>query len=203
MNEVRIKQGKPVTNVSIHQIAEPDILHSDQPSLIADPPDHTPPRPTPNSPPPSRTYRLTLRVPRLSERKRRRDDMCKWKRETEARSKSKRAPKQTKSEGTHEGRHTSRSTAAQEASRGNAYNKGRKPICPPQATRRMLLHAHTRTHIRRSRLQKQHRKNNHVVEVGGGRGRDDAARLVRDNDKSTVGHTPTDNVGRVCYQFSP
>jgi len=183
MNEVIIEQGKLVTNVSVHQLAEPAILHSDQHSLIADPPDHTPPRPTPNSPRPSRRYRLTLRVPRLSERKTRRDDMCKWKRETEAKRKSKRSPKQTKSEGTHESTHTNRSTAAQKASRRNAYSKGRKPIFPPQATRRMLLHAHTRTHIRRSLQQKQHRKNNHVVEVGGGWGRDDAARLERDNDK--------------------
>jgi len=113
MNEVRIDQGKPATNVSVHQIAEPAILHSDQPSLIADPPDHTPPRLTPNSPPPLRTYRLTLRVPRLSERKRRRYDMCKWKRETEAKRKRRRSPKQTKSEGTHEGTDTSRSTEAQ------------------------------------------------------------------------------------------
>jgi len=52
MNEVRIEQRKPVTNVSVHQIAEPAILFSDQPSLIVGPPDHTPPRPTPNSPPP-------------------------------------------------------------------------------------------------------------------------------------------------------
>jgi len=33
MNEVRIEQGKPVTNVSLHQIAEPAIVHSDKPSL--------------------------------------------------------------------------------------------------------------------------------------------------------------------------
>ena len=204
MNEVRIEQGKPVTNVSVHQIAEPAILHSDQPSLIADPPDHTPPRPTPNSPPPSRTYRLTLRVPRLSERKRRRDDMCKWKRETEAKIKSKRTPKQTKSEGTHEGTHTSRSTAAQKTSRGNAYNKGRQPICPPQATRRMLLHEHTRTHMRRSRQQKQHRKNDHVVEVGGGLGpRRRRTVGARQRQVNCGPHTPADNVGRVCHQFSP
>jgi len=41
----------------------------DEPSLIADPPHHTPPRLTPNSPPASRTFRLTSTVSRLSERK--------------------------------------------------------------------------------------------------------------------------------------
>jgi len=88
MNEFRIEHEKPVTNVSVHQIAEPAILHSDQPSLIADPSDHTPPRPTPNSAPPSRTYRLTLTAPRLSELKRRRDDMGKWKREPKRKEKA-------------------------------------------------------------------------------------------------------------------
>jgi len=34
---------EPVANVSIHQIAEPATIHSDQPSLISDPPNHTPP----------------------------------------------------------------------------------------------------------------------------------------------------------------
>jgi len=31
-----------VVHVSIHQIAEPATIHLDQPSLIADPPDHAP-----------------------------------------------------------------------------------------------------------------------------------------------------------------
>jgi len=105
-----------VTFVSINQIAEPATLHSHQPFLIADPPDHTPP---------PRTYRLTLRVSRVSERKRRRVDAYKWKRETEAKRKSKRTPKQTKLESTHEGTYTSRSKAAHKASRENKDNKER------------------------------------------------------------------------------
>jgi len=38
---------EPVAFVSINQIAEPATVHSDQPFLIADPPDHTPPPPLP------------------------------------------------------------------------------------------------------------------------------------------------------------
>jgi len=63
--------------VSINEIAEPATLHSDQPFLFADPPDHIPPLPLPLPLFPSGTYRLTLRVPRLSERKRRRVDAYK------------------------------------------------------------------------------------------------------------------------------
>ena len=50
-----------MANVSIYRIAEPATIHSDKPSLIADPPDHTPP--------PPRTYRHSLRLSRLSEAK--------------------------------------------------------------------------------------------------------------------------------------
>jgi len=203
MKEVKIEHGKPVTNVSVHQIAQPATLRSDQPSLVADPSDNTPPRPTPNSLPASRTCRLTLKVSRLSERKRRRDDMREWKRDTEAKRKSKRKLKQTKSDGTHEGTNTSPSTAAQSECRGTAYNMGRKPICPPPATRRMLLHAHTRTRTRRSRQQEQHRKKNHVVEVGCGWGREDAARMQRDNEKSIVGHTRPRTTWGECDTDSP
>jgi len=44
----------------------------------------------------------------------------------------------------------------------------------------------------------------HTVGGGwpGGWDRDDAARLERDYGQSTGPHTPTDNVGRVCHQFS-
>jgi len=44
-----------VVYVSIHQIAEPATIHSEPPSLIADPPDDPPP------PPPPRTHQLLLR----------------------------------------------------------------------------------------------------------------------------------------------
>jgi len=50
-----------VAHVSIHQIAEPATIHSDQPSLIADPPDHTPP--------PSENIPMSLRLSRLSDTK--------------------------------------------------------------------------------------------------------------------------------------
>jgi len=40
-----------VANVSIHNIAKPGTLHSDQRSLMADPPDHTRPPPSRLSPP--------------------------------------------------------------------------------------------------------------------------------------------------------
>ena len=52
--------------VSINQIAEPATLHSDQPFLFAYPPDHILPPLLPLPPLPSGTYRLTLRVTRLS-----------------------------------------------------------------------------------------------------------------------------------------
>jgi len=138
-----------VTKVSVHQIAEPAILHSDQPSLIADPPDHTPPRPTSNSPPPSRTYRLTLRVPRISDRKRRRDDMCKWKRESEA--KKARVRRNKPSQRGRTKAHT------QQLTHGGTKDKQRKRI--QQGTKADLstksipkdvLHAHTRTHTSKS-----------------------------------------------------
>ncbi|OSX73041.1 hypothetical protein BU14_0382s0002 [Porphyra umbilicalis] len=44
-----------VAFVSINQIAEPATLHSDQPFLIADPPDHTPLPPS-RPPPPLREH---------------------------------------------------------------------------------------------------------------------------------------------------
>ena len=112
-----------MTNVSVNEYFEPTILLPEQPILIADPPDHTPPRP-PTSRPPLRTYRLTVIFSWLSERKGIRDHMCKWKRETEAKRESELTSETEKYESTHEGRYTGRSTAAHEASRESACNKG-------------------------------------------------------------------------------
>jgi len=61
---------EPVALISMNQIAEPATLLSDEPFLFADPPEHIPPLPLPLPPFPPGTYRLTLRLTRISERKR-------------------------------------------------------------------------------------------------------------------------------------
>ena len=181
--------------VSINQIAEPATLHSDQPFLFADPPDHVPPLPLLLPPFPSGTYRLTLRVTRLSERKRRRIDAYKLKRLTKANRNSKRSTKQTMFESTHQDRCTSRYKSAYKASTESKDNQDCKPIGhahhnqPNDARTRRHMYSHSP----KSSKRKQHRKNKHVVGIGDGGGRDDAAWLELDHDENKA-------TGRVTHQ---
>jgi len=186
---------EPVAFVSINQIAESATLHSNQPFLFAVPPNHTPPLSLPLPPFSSGSDRPTVRVTRLSERKTRQIVAHKWKQETKANRNSKRSPKQTMLESPHEDRCASRYKAAQEASTENKDKKDRKPIGhahrnhPNDAQTRRQRYSHSPKYSKRN----QHRKNKHVVGIGGGEGRDDAARFEPDHEEDEA-------TGRATHQ---
>jgi len=96
---------------------------------------------------------------------------------------------------THEDRCTSRYKAANKASTENKDNKDCKAIghahhnLPNDAQARRHMYSHSP----KSSKRKQHRKNKHVVGIGGGGGRDDAEWFEPDHDEDKA-------TGRATHQ---
>jgi len=110
-------------------------------------------------------------------------DKCQWKWEKEAKIKKKAQAETYEVEGTHEGTWKNRQRHTRQAEETATTSAMPTTNNSNDAHTRMHAYSHTP-----KPSKNQHRKNTHVVEAGDGGGRDDDARVERDNHKSTGPH---------------